>query len=163
TLYNNEFSGTTRGDEALPCSAPQRCQPPAANHFGFLDYPPDDYYDHPQPWYKMPRTSHREEDSRIKTIVDNMHPLIIDGAATNKRLSRFFIRLENEFGYNASNHIATAAADRNLTDHEPSALDESFPCHTAQQKLELALNKMTKKTYVSTAQKAKALTMLQHN
>uniref|UniRef100_A0A915L7N4 Uncharacterized protein n=1 Tax=Romanomermis culicivorax TaxID=13658 RepID=A0A915L7N4_ROMCU len=61
----------------------------------------------------MPRTSHREEDSRIKTIVDNsriktivdnMHRLIIDGAATNKRLLHFFIRLENEFGYDASNH-----------------------------------------------------------
>uniref|UniRef100_A0A915K6K9 Uncharacterized protein n=1 Tax=Romanomermis culicivorax TaxID=13658 RepID=A0A915K6K9_ROMCU len=62
TLYNNEFSRTT------------------------CDYPPDDYYDHLQPRYKMLRTSHREEDSHIKTIVDNMHPLIIDGAATNKRL-----------------------------------------------------------------------------
>uniref|UniRef100_A0A915KST3 Uncharacterized protein n=1 Tax=Romanomermis culicivorax TaxID=13658 RepID=A0A915KST3_ROMCU len=50
----------------------------------FKDYPPDDYYDHPQPRYEMPRTSHREEDSCIETIVDNMHPLIIDGAATNK-------------------------------------------------------------------------------
>uniref|UniRef100_A0A915HT65 Uncharacterized protein n=1 Tax=Romanomermis culicivorax TaxID=13658 RepID=A0A915HT65_ROMCU len=34
----------------------------------------------------MPRTSPRGEDCRIKTIVDNMHPLIIDRAATNKRL-----------------------------------------------------------------------------
>uniref|UniRef100_A0A915JEC1 Phosphatidic acid phosphatase type 2/haloperoxidase domain-containing protein n=1 Tax=Romanomermis culicivorax TaxID=13658 RepID=A0A915JEC1_ROMCU len=104
TLYNNEFSGTARRDEELPRSAPHRCQPPAANHFCFSDYPPDDYYDHPQPPYEMPRTSHRVEDSRIKTIVDNMHPLIIDGAATNKRLLRFFISLENKFGYDASNH-----------------------------------------------------------
>uniref|UniRef100_A0A915JHS1 Uncharacterized protein n=1 Tax=Romanomermis culicivorax TaxID=13658 RepID=A0A915JHS1_ROMCU len=51
----------------------------------------------------MTGTSYREEDSRIKTIVDNMHPLIIDGAATNKCLLRFFIHLENEFGYDASN------------------------------------------------------------
>uniref|UniRef100_A0A915L4R1 Uncharacterized protein n=1 Tax=Romanomermis culicivorax TaxID=13658 RepID=A0A915L4R1_ROMCU len=42
--------------------------------------------------------------------------------------------------------IATAAADRDLTDHEPAALDKLFPCHMAQQKLELALNKMTEKT-----------------
>uniref|UniRef100_A0A915JWF5 Uncharacterized protein n=1 Tax=Romanomermis culicivorax TaxID=13658 RepID=A0A915JWF5_ROMCU len=59
--------------------------------------------------------------------------------------------------------IATAAANRDLTDHEPAVLDKSFPCHTAQQKLEFALNKMTEKTYVSPAQKAKALNMLRHN
>uniref|UniRef100_A0A915I8B0 Uncharacterized protein n=1 Tax=Romanomermis culicivorax TaxID=13658 RepID=A0A915I8B0_ROMCU len=59
--------------------------------------------------------------------------------------------------------IATAAADHNLTDHEPATLDKSFPGHTAQQKLEFALNKMTEKTYVSAAQKAKALAMLRHN
>uniref|UniRef100_A0A915JKX7 Uncharacterized protein n=1 Tax=Romanomermis culicivorax TaxID=13658 RepID=A0A915JKX7_ROMCU len=97
TLYNNEFSRTMRGDKELPRSVPQRCQPPVANHFGFSDYPLDDYYDHPQPRYKMPH-------SRIKTIVDNMHPLIIDGATTNKGLLCFFIGLENEFGYDASNH-----------------------------------------------------------
>uniref|UniRef100_A0A915L8C5 Uncharacterized protein n=1 Tax=Romanomermis culicivorax TaxID=13658 RepID=A0A915L8C5_ROMCU len=72
TLYNNEFSHTARVEEELPHSAPQRCQPPTANHFGFSDYLPDDYYDHPQPRYKMLRTSHREEDSRIKTIVDKI-------------------------------------------------------------------------------------------
>uniref|UniRef100_A0A915K0I3 Uncharacterized protein n=1 Tax=Romanomermis culicivorax TaxID=13658 RepID=A0A915K0I3_ROMCU len=59
--------------------------------------------------------------------------------------------------------IATAAADRNLTDHKPATLDKSFPGHTAQQKLEFALNKMTKKTYVPAAQKAKALKMLRQN
>uniref|UniRef100_A0A915JTI5 Uncharacterized protein n=1 Tax=Romanomermis culicivorax TaxID=13658 RepID=A0A915JTI5_ROMCU len=32
--------------------------------------------------------------------------------------------------------IATAAADRDLTDHEPAAFNKSFPGHTAQQKLE---------------------------
>uniref|UniRef100_A0A915JYQ7 Uncharacterized protein n=1 Tax=Romanomermis culicivorax TaxID=13658 RepID=A0A915JYQ7_ROMCU len=78
TLYNNKFSRTARSEEDLPRPAPQRHQPPMANHFGFSDYPPDDYYDHPQPRYKMPPTSHRQEDSRIKTIVNNMHPLIID-------------------------------------------------------------------------------------
>uniref|UniRef100_A0A915HVT1 Uncharacterized protein n=1 Tax=Romanomermis culicivorax TaxID=13658 RepID=A0A915HVT1_ROMCU len=96
TLYNNQFSHTTCGEQELPHSVPQRCQPSVASHFGFSDYPPDDYYDHPQPRYEMPRTSHREEDSGIKTIVDNMHTLIIDGTATNKRLLRFFIHLEND-------------------------------------------------------------------
>uniref|UniRef100_A0A915L1V7 Uncharacterized protein n=1 Tax=Romanomermis culicivorax TaxID=13658 RepID=A0A915L1V7_ROMCU len=104
TLYNNKFSHTARREEELPRPAPQRRQPSAANHFGFSDYSPDDYYDHPQPRYEMPRTTPCEEDSRIKTIVDNMHPLIIDGAATNKHLLLFFIHLENEFGYDASNH-----------------------------------------------------------
>uniref|UniRef100_A0A915IDP8 Uncharacterized protein n=1 Tax=Romanomermis culicivorax TaxID=13658 RepID=A0A915IDP8_ROMCU len=32
-----------------------------------------------------------------------MYLLIIEGAAMNKRPLRFFIRLENEFGYDASN------------------------------------------------------------
>uniref|UniRef100_A0A915HN66 Uncharacterized protein n=1 Tax=Romanomermis culicivorax TaxID=13658 RepID=A0A915HN66_ROMCU len=59
--------------------------------------------------------------------------------------------------------VATAAADRDLTDHEPTALDKSFPCHTPQQKMEFALNKITEKTYVTAAQKAKAPNMLQHN
>uniref|UniRef100_A0A915JXP3 Uncharacterized protein n=1 Tax=Romanomermis culicivorax TaxID=13658 RepID=A0A915JXP3_ROMCU len=49
--------------------------------------------------------------------------------------------------------VATAATDRDLTDHKPAALDKSFPCHTNQQKLDFALNKMTKKTYITTAQK----------
>uniref|UniRef100_A0A915KM75 Uncharacterized protein n=1 Tax=Romanomermis culicivorax TaxID=13658 RepID=A0A915KM75_ROMCU len=42
--------------------------------------------------------------------------------------------------------VATAAADCDLTDHEPAALDKSFPCDTDQQKLDFALNKMTEKT-----------------
>uniref|UniRef100_A0A915INV1 Uncharacterized protein n=1 Tax=Romanomermis culicivorax TaxID=13658 RepID=A0A915INV1_ROMCU len=46
-------------------------------------YPPEDYYDHPQPQYDLPRTSHREQDSRIKTIVHNedqtfQHKQLID-------------------------------------------------------------------------------------
>uniref|UniRef100_A0A915JCU7 Uncharacterized protein n=1 Tax=Romanomermis culicivorax TaxID=13658 RepID=A0A915JCU7_ROMCU len=98
TLYNNEFSRTARRDEELHRSVLQRRQPPAANHFGFSDYPPEDYYDHPQPRDDMMHTPHCEEDSSIKMIVDNMHPLVIDGATTNKRLLRFFICLENEFG-----------------------------------------------------------------
>uniref|UniRef100_A0A915KMQ8 Uncharacterized protein n=1 Tax=Romanomermis culicivorax TaxID=13658 RepID=A0A915KMQ8_ROMCU len=98
TLYDNEFSCTTRGEEEAPHSAPHRRLQPTANPFGFSDYPPEDYYDHPQPQYEMPCTSHHEEDSPIKTIVDKMHPLTIDGAAMNKRLLRFFIHLENEFG-----------------------------------------------------------------
>uniref|UniRef100_A0A915JU61 Uncharacterized protein n=1 Tax=Romanomermis culicivorax TaxID=13658 RepID=A0A915JU61_ROMCU len=59
--------------------------------------------------------------------------------------------------------VATAATDRDLTDHEPAALDKLLPCHTHQQKLDFALNKMTKKTYVTAAQKAKALYMLRQN
>uniref|UniRef100_A0A915KT50 Uncharacterized protein n=1 Tax=Romanomermis culicivorax TaxID=13658 RepID=A0A915KT50_ROMCU len=77
TLHNNEFSHTPRGEEEASCSAPQRRPQPAANPFGFSDYPPEDYFDHLQPQYKLPRTSHCENDSRIKTIIDNMHPLII--------------------------------------------------------------------------------------
>uniref|UniRef100_A0A915JZ97 Uncharacterized protein n=1 Tax=Romanomermis culicivorax TaxID=13658 RepID=A0A915JZ97_ROMCU len=98
TLYNDKFSRTARGKEEAPHSAPQRCLQSVANPFGFSDYPPDNYYDHLQPRYEMHRTSHGEEDSCIKTIVENMHPLTIDGAATNKHLLPFFIRLENEFG-----------------------------------------------------------------
>uniref|UniRef100_A0A915KRN1 Uncharacterized protein n=1 Tax=Romanomermis culicivorax TaxID=13658 RepID=A0A915KRN1_ROMCU len=49
--------------------------------------------------------SYCEEDSQIKTIVDNMHLLAIDGAATNKHLLHFFIGLGNEFRYDASNHV----------------------------------------------------------
>uniref|UniRef100_A0A915KKW3 Uncharacterized protein n=1 Tax=Romanomermis culicivorax TaxID=13658 RepID=A0A915KKW3_ROMCU len=48
-----------RGEEELPRAVPQRRLPSAANPFGFLDYPPDNYYNHPQPRYEMPRTSHR--------------------------------------------------------------------------------------------------------
>uniref|UniRef100_A0A915K5I4 Uncharacterized protein n=1 Tax=Romanomermis culicivorax TaxID=13658 RepID=A0A915K5I4_ROMCU len=48
-----------------------------------------------------------------------MHPLIIDSAATNKCLLRFFIRLENEFGYEASNHVKMSALHR-LTGDKPS-------------------------------------------
>uniref|UniRef100_A0A915IBU5 Uncharacterized protein n=1 Tax=Romanomermis culicivorax TaxID=13658 RepID=A0A915IBU5_ROMCU len=72
-------------------------------------YPPDNYYDHPQPQYKIPHTSHCEEDSGIKTIVNNMHLLTMDGAGTNKGLLRFFIHLENEFRYDASNHVKMSA------------------------------------------------------
>uniref|UniRef100_A0A915IAU6 Uncharacterized protein n=1 Tax=Romanomermis culicivorax TaxID=13658 RepID=A0A915IAU6_ROMCU len=59
--------------------------------------------------------------------------------------------------------VATAAADRDLIDHEPAALDKSLPCHNDQQKLDFALNKMTAKTYITSAQKTKALCMLRQN
>uniref|UniRef100_A0A915ILM2 Uncharacterized protein n=1 Tax=Romanomermis culicivorax TaxID=13658 RepID=A0A915ILM2_ROMCU len=42
--------------------------------------------------------------------------------------------------------VATPAADHDLTDHYPSPVDKWFPCHTDQQKWDLALNKMTVKT-----------------
>uniref|UniRef100_A0A915JLL3 Uncharacterized protein n=1 Tax=Romanomermis culicivorax TaxID=13658 RepID=A0A915JLL3_ROMCU len=90
TLYNNEFSRNVCGEDETSCTAPQRGMPPEVNPFGFLDYPSDDYYDHPQPWYDLPRTSHHEEDSGIKTIINNMHLLPIDGSTTNKRLLCFF-------------------------------------------------------------------------
>uniref|UniRef100_A0A915JDX4 Uncharacterized protein n=1 Tax=Romanomermis culicivorax TaxID=13658 RepID=A0A915JDX4_ROMCU len=48
-------------------------------------------------------------------------------------------RLEYSKTY-ADCQIAAAATDRDLTDHKPAALDKSFPGHTAQQKLEFALN-----------------------
>uniref|UniRef100_A0A915HL59 Uncharacterized protein n=1 Tax=Romanomermis culicivorax TaxID=13658 RepID=A0A915HL59_ROMCU len=47
-----------------------------------------------------------------------MHPLIIDGAAMNKRLLCFFICLENEFRYDASNHVKMSAL-RRLTRDTP--------------------------------------------
>uniref|UniRef100_A0A915HHG5 Peptidase A2 domain-containing protein n=1 Tax=Romanomermis culicivorax TaxID=13658 RepID=A0A915HHG5_ROMCU len=63
----------------------------------------------------------------------------------------------------ATNSIAAELPNCDLTDHEPAALDKSFPCHTNHQKLDFTLNKMTAKTYVTTAQKTKALCMLQQN
>uniref|UniRef100_A0A915JMY0 Uncharacterized protein n=1 Tax=Romanomermis culicivorax TaxID=13658 RepID=A0A915JMY0_ROMCU len=65
TLYNNEFSHNARGEDEKSRSAPQRRLLPTANPFGFSDYPPNDYYDHPQPRYDLLRMSHREEDSEL--------------------------------------------------------------------------------------------------
>uniref|UniRef100_A0A915HW74 Uncharacterized protein n=1 Tax=Romanomermis culicivorax TaxID=13658 RepID=A0A915HW74_ROMCU len=59
--------------------------------------------------------------------------------------------------------VAIAAADRDLTDHELAPLDKSLPCHTDQQKLDFALNKMNSKTCITNAQKSKALRMLSQN
>uniref|UniRef100_A0A915KU86 Uncharacterized protein n=1 Tax=Romanomermis culicivorax TaxID=13658 RepID=A0A915KU86_ROMCU len=86
------------------------------------------YYDHPQPRYELPRTSHREEDSRIKTVVDYMHPLTIDRAAMNKCLLRFSIPLENELGYNASNYVKMSALGR-LTRDTPSNMIQDMTCY----------------------------------
>uniref|UniRef100_A0A915KC53 Uncharacterized protein n=1 Tax=Romanomermis culicivorax TaxID=13658 RepID=A0A915KC53_ROMCU len=63
TSYNNEYSRNARREEETSCSAPQRRPQLAANPFGFSDYPADNYYDHPQPRYKLPGMSHRQEDS----------------------------------------------------------------------------------------------------
>uniref|UniRef100_A0A915JFY6 Uncharacterized protein n=1 Tax=Romanomermis culicivorax TaxID=13658 RepID=A0A915JFY6_ROMCU len=49
TLCNNKFSCNTPGQDEISPSAPQSCPLPTANPFGFSDYPPDNYYDHPQP------------------------------------------------------------------------------------------------------------------
>uniref|UniRef100_A0A915IJW5 Uncharacterized protein n=1 Tax=Romanomermis culicivorax TaxID=13658 RepID=A0A915IJW5_ROMCU len=59
--------------------------------------------------------------------------------------------------------VATTTADCDLTNHEPAARDKSLPCHTDQQKLDFALNKMTAKTYITAPQKTKALCMLCQN
>uniref|UniRef100_A0A915IU62 Uncharacterized protein n=1 Tax=Romanomermis culicivorax TaxID=13658 RepID=A0A915IU62_ROMCU len=59
--------------------------------------------------------------------------------------------------------VATTAADHDLTDHELAALDISLPCHTNQQNLHFALNKVITKTYVTAMQKSKALYMLRQN
>uniref|UniRef100_A0A915JYP3 Uncharacterized protein n=1 Tax=Romanomermis culicivorax TaxID=13658 RepID=A0A915JYP3_ROMCU len=40
TLYNKEFSCTTRGEEEASRLAPPRRPQPVANPFGFSDYPP---------------------------------------------------------------------------------------------------------------------------
>uniref|UniRef100_A0A915IXR7 Uncharacterized protein n=1 Tax=Romanomermis culicivorax TaxID=13658 RepID=A0A915IXR7_ROMCU len=74
------------------------------------------------------------------------------------RPNQLIARAKHTLGYAepyADCQVATAATHCDLTDHEPAALDKSFPCHTAQQKLEFALNKMTEKTHVSAAQKNK--------
>uniref|UniRef100_A0A915HHP4 Uncharacterized protein n=1 Tax=Romanomermis culicivorax TaxID=13658 RepID=A0A915HHP4_ROMCU len=63
--------------------------------------------------------SHCEEDSPIKTMVDNMHLLAMDGSATIKHLLHFFIGLENEFGYDTSNHIKMSNL-RGLTHDTPN-------------------------------------------
>uniref|UniRef100_A0A915KG79 Uncharacterized protein n=1 Tax=Romanomermis culicivorax TaxID=13658 RepID=A0A915KG79_ROMCU len=79
------------------------------------------------------------------------------------RPNQLILMAKHTLGYAepyADCQVATAASDHDLTDHQPAALDKSFPCHTAQQKLEFALNKMTKKTYVTVAQKEKAPSML---
>uniref|UniRef100_A0A915IJU0 Uncharacterized protein n=1 Tax=Romanomermis culicivorax TaxID=13658 RepID=A0A915IJU0_ROMCU len=112
TLYNYEFSRTACGEDEVSHATPQRSPPPAVNPFGFSDYTPDDYYDHLQPQYNLPHMSHCEKDSRIKTIVDNMHPLAIHRSATNKCLLRFFIHLKNELRYDAANHVEMSALRR---------------------------------------------------
>uniref|UniRef100_A0A915L372 Uncharacterized protein n=1 Tax=Romanomermis culicivorax TaxID=13658 RepID=A0A915L372_ROMCU len=57
-----------------------------------------------------------------------MHPLIIDGAAMNKGLLRFFIHLENEFVYNASNHVKMSAL-RRLDCDTPSDMILDMTCY----------------------------------
>uniref|UniRef100_A0A915IMG4 Uncharacterized protein n=1 Tax=Romanomermis culicivorax TaxID=13658 RepID=A0A915IMG4_ROMCU len=56
TLYNHKFSRSLPGRASATPTL-------AVNPFGFLDYPPDDYYEHPQQWYDLSPISHREEDS----------------------------------------------------------------------------------------------------
>uniref|UniRef100_A0A915JK12 Uncharacterized protein n=1 Tax=Romanomermis culicivorax TaxID=13658 RepID=A0A915JK12_ROMCU len=59
--------------------------------------------------------------------------------------------------------VSVAASDHDLTDHQPARLDKSRTLHADKQKLEFASNKMTEKTRITAAQKAKALGMLWQN
>uniref|UniRef100_A0A915HW50 Uncharacterized protein n=1 Tax=Romanomermis culicivorax TaxID=13658 RepID=A0A915HW50_ROMCU len=59
--------------------------------------------------------------------------------------------------------VSVATSDHDLTDHEPAAMDKSLTLHMDKQKLEFALNKMTEKTCINAAQKAKALGILWQN
>uniref|UniRef100_A0A915HU36 Uncharacterized protein n=1 Tax=Romanomermis culicivorax TaxID=13658 RepID=A0A915HU36_ROMCU len=44
-----------------------------------------------------------------------------------------------EYTVNPTDHqVATTAVDRDLTDHEPAALEKLLPCHNDQQKLDFA-------------------------
>uniref|UniRef100_A0A915KSZ1 Uncharacterized protein n=1 Tax=Romanomermis culicivorax TaxID=13658 RepID=A0A915KSZ1_ROMCU len=56
-------SPTAPCEDETSHATPQRRPPPVFNPFRFLDYPPDDYYDHPQSGFDLPRMSHHEEDS----------------------------------------------------------------------------------------------------
>uniref|UniRef100_A0A915IX33 Uncharacterized protein n=1 Tax=Romanomermis culicivorax TaxID=13658 RepID=A0A915IX33_ROMCU len=129
TLYNKAFSRNADGEDEICCSAPQRRPPPTANPFGFSDYRPHDCYDHPQSRYNLPHMSHPEEDSPVKTIVDKMQPLAIHGAMTFKHLLCFFVGLENEFRYDASNHIKMSALC-GLTRHMPRDMIQDMAGYT---------------------------------
>uniref|UniRef100_A0A915IBV7 Reverse transcriptase/retrotransposon-derived protein RNase H-like domain-containing protein n=1 Tax=Romanomermis culicivorax TaxID=13658 RepID=A0A915IBV7_ROMCU len=67
-----------------------------------------------------------------------------------RRLNQLIAMAKHTLGHTEPSincQVATAAADPHLTNHQPADLNKLFPCHTAQQKLEFALNKMTEKTY----------------
>uniref|UniRef100_A0A915KQ07 Uncharacterized protein n=1 Tax=Romanomermis culicivorax TaxID=13658 RepID=A0A915KQ07_ROMCU len=49
TLHNNKFSHTMHRKDEISRAAPQRRPQPSVNPFGFSDYPPKEYYHHPQP------------------------------------------------------------------------------------------------------------------
>uniref|UniRef100_A0A915L4X2 Uncharacterized protein n=1 Tax=Romanomermis culicivorax TaxID=13658 RepID=A0A915L4X2_ROMCU len=107
-------------------------------------------------------------ETAIVSIKNGQCPLFFINNTPNSiklRPNQLIAMAKHTLGYAGSYpncQVVTAAADRDLKDQEPAALDKSFPCHTAQQKLEFPLNKMTEKTY-RTAQKTKALCMLRQN
>uniref|UniRef100_A0A915HF51 Uncharacterized protein n=1 Tax=Romanomermis culicivorax TaxID=13658 RepID=A0A915HF51_ROMCU len=75
-VYNKEFCQAAPGKDDHIHSAPLDHLPPVAQPFSFLDYLPKDYYDNSYHHYDPLGLSHCEEDSQIKTIVNNMHPLL---------------------------------------------------------------------------------------
>uniref|UniRef100_A0A915IHD2 Uncharacterized protein n=1 Tax=Romanomermis culicivorax TaxID=13658 RepID=A0A915IHD2_ROMCU len=63
TLCNKDLSCTAPGKDNISHAMPQRHPLSTVNPFGFSDYPPNNYYDHPQPCFHLPHTSHCKEDS----------------------------------------------------------------------------------------------------
>uniref|UniRef100_A0A915IQB6 Uncharacterized protein n=1 Tax=Romanomermis culicivorax TaxID=13658 RepID=A0A915IQB6_ROMCU len=74
-VYNEEFCQAAPGKDDHIHSAPLHHLPPVAQPFSFLDYLPKDYYDNSHHHYDPLGLSLCEEDSQIKTIVNNMHLL----------------------------------------------------------------------------------------
>uniref|UniRef100_A0A915HHZ1 Uncharacterized protein n=1 Tax=Romanomermis culicivorax TaxID=13658 RepID=A0A915HHZ1_ROMCU len=70
---------------------------------------------------------------------------VADGTIVNAH-GPVVVTMESAFSEHMIKCVATAASDRDLADHKSATLDKSLPCHTDQEKLDFALNKMTTKT-----------------